>query len=59
MPRQLKSPIELASDIGSKAMDLLSHGDVTTEEAFRFLMKVNPEIFQWLQARLAAAEKER
>lgn len=50
--RSTRSPIELASDIGAKAMDLHAHGDREAVAAFAFLAKVNPEVFAWLRDRL-------
>lgn len=47
-----RTPIELASDIGAKAMDLHAHGDQAAIEALAFLAKVNPEVFAWLRDRL-------
>jgi hypothetical protein len=54
--RVAKSAVELASDIGSKALDLHQHGDVNAVNALRFVMKVNPDIFDWLRQRLKEAD---
>jgi hypothetical protein len=47
-----RSPVELASDIGAKALDLHAYGDQQAVEALSFLAKVNPEVFAWLRDRL-------
>lgn len=50
--RITRTAIELASDIGSKAMDLYQHGDRAALEAFKVLVTVNTEVFAWLRDRL-------
>jgi hypothetical protein len=50
-----RSPVELASDIGAKAMDLYAYGDLEAVEAFSLLARVNPEVFTWLRDRLNSA----
>lgn len=47
-----RDPIELASDIGSKAFDLHQHGDAVARMALREVAKVNPEMLAWLRDRL-------
>lgn len=50
--RRGPSPIELASDIGSKAFDLHCYGDAMARVALREVARVNPEMLAWLRDRL-------
>lgn len=53
--RKSKSAIELASDIGAKAYDLMQYDDAAVRGALRVLVTVNPEVFAWLRDRLQEA----
>jgi hypothetical protein len=47
-----RDPVELASEIGSRAFDLYQHGDVTACRALATIARVNPEVLAWLRDRL-------
>lgn len=59
MTRRRKSPVELASDIGSKAFDLHCYGDPLARQALREIAKVNPEMLAWLRDRLLDITQQR
>lgn len=50
--RSRKMAIELASDIGVRAMDLHAYGDAAAVDALRYVSMVNPDIFAWLRERI-------
>ena len=52
MPRKIRDPITLASDIGAKAFDLSQYGDVIARGALLEVARVNPEMLAWLRDRL-------
>ena len=57
--RRQRPAIEYASDIGSIAFDLWTHGEADTEEALAVLWDVNPATFNWLTDRLLAVRRAR
>lgn len=54
-----KSPVEIASDLGSKAHDLYQYGDHAACAALRVIAKVNPETLAWLRDRLLDITQQR
>jgi len=59
MARSRRDPVELASDIGAKAFDLLQHGDTQARAALRVVARVNPEVLAWLRDRLLDITQQR
>ncbi len=55
MTRKLRPALDLVSGIGSLGFDLQHHSETDIAEAVRVLRTVNPEIFDWLAAKLATA----
>jgi hypothetical protein len=47
-----RSPVEIASDLGTKAFDLYAHGDQEAVAALSIVAQVDPETFAWLRDRL-------
>ena len=52
MRKARRDPVELASDIGAKAFDLLQHGNIEALKALDVVCRVNPDVFAWLRDRL-------
>lgn len=59
MARRPRDPVEIASDIGAKAFDLMQHGDVAACRALWTVARVNPEMLAWLRDRLLDITQQR
>lgn len=46
--RSIKPPAELVSDIGVKALNLMTYSESEVKTALHFVWGANPVVFEWL-----------